>query len=90
MQDFTTRHGKNINTTILLAGALREYRQRENLSQEEMSDYFSVSLSTYRNWETGRSNPTRINEKKIRYLLGSGYENSGYIVDTLNRYKKNW
>jgi|TARA_R100001163_G_C5046702_1_gene183938 DNA-binding transcriptional regulator YiaG len=77
--EFNTPHGKKINTNILLAGALREYRSKYQLAQEEMSRHFSVSLSTYRNWESGRSKPTRINEKKIRDLISDKYKNSGLV-----------
>ena len=53
----------------LYAIALKEYRSLTESSQEEMSRYFSVSLSTYRNWETLRSVPTKNNIKKINKLL---------------------
>ena len=65
---------------FLLAAALREFRQNDpqKATQEEMSRYFSVSLSTYRNWESGRSKPTRENEKKIKNLLDPYSRNNLY------------
>lgn len=65
----TMIHHLELKNEIFLSGALREFRSIYNFSQEEMCVHFSVSLSTYRNWETGRSKPTKTNSKKIRKLL---------------------
>lgn len=34
---------------------LKEARKKAGLSQAEAADLFHISLSTYRNWETGRA-----------------------------------
>jgi DNA-binding transcriptional regulator YiaG len=50
---------------------LREYRKNESLSQEETARKFKTSLSTYRNWETGRFAPSPVYLSKIERLIKS-------------------
>jgi|TARA_R100000781_G_C4053102_1_gene118350 DNA-binding transcriptional regulator YiaG len=50
---------------------LREYRKNESLSQEETARKFKTSLSTYRNWETGRFAPSPAYLSKIERLIKS-------------------
>jgi len=55
----------------LLSLWLREFRKLEDLSQEETARIFKTSLSTYRNWETGRYAPSPVYLSKIERLIKS-------------------
>tara|TARA_X000001388_G_C2211541_1_gene115367 strand:+ start:963 stop:1208 length:246 start_codon:yes stop_codon:yes gene_type:complete len=48
---------------------LKEYRRVNSLSQEETAKIFKVTLSTYRNWETGRFAPSKASHERIRKLM---------------------
>ena len=48
---------------------LKELREKNNLSQQELSDKLDVKRSTYAMWETGKSVPKTTDLPKIAKLL---------------------
>jgi DNA-binding transcriptional regulator YiaG len=52
-----------------MAEKLAEYRNKFNLSREALATKLGVSWGTLKNWERGRTRPSRMFWKQIRSLL---------------------
>lgn len=67
----------------ILAKNLRKYRLKNNLLQKDVAKYLNVVLSTYSQYETGKSNPdyetliklSRLYKVSIDELVGNKDEN---------------
>jgi len=51
-----------------LAEMLVGYRQQAKLTQESLATKFKISLGTIKNWERGRTKPSKLFWKQIRKL----------------------
>ncbi len=50
---------------------IKKIRAKLNMTQQELAVALGVSLSTVANWESGRSNPSRLAITQIQGLLRS-------------------
>lgn len=53
-----------------ISDLLKEFREQYNLTQPLAADWTFLALGTYRDYEQGRSKPTRIIEEGIRARIG--------------------
>lgn len=55
-----------------LGKALKAWRKRARMSQEQAARALLVSLATYQSWELGRRSPDGENVKRVEKVLASG------------------
>ena len=48
---------------------IKELRMKLGWSREKMAAELGVSFGTIRNWESGKNNPSRLAEEKIKDLI---------------------
>lgn len=53
---------------------MKSIRIGKKLTQLEMAKLIGVTLSTYRNWESGANQPSDINEQRLKEVLNINKE----------------
>lgn len=49
---------------------IREFRERKGMSQKELAEALGLNQSAIALWETGRTEPTAFNIRRLADLLG--------------------
>ena len=53
-----------------MGAKIREYREKQGLSQKELAEALGIDQSAVSNWERGISEPTAFNIRRLADLFG--------------------
>ena len=55
-----------------IAEELRQLRQQQGWSQEDLARKLGVSFATVNRWENGKTKPSRLAQEKIKQVANTG------------------
>ena len=55
-----------------IAEELKELRQQQGWSQEDLARKIGVSFATVNRWENGKTKPSRLAQEKIKQVANTG------------------